>query len=175
MHPKDEWYPIDLATATFGQGITVTPIELIDAISAIANNGIRMQPQIVAAVQTPDGQTIPIPPKEIDQPISATNAQVMTQIMVDAANQGEASFARLKGYNIAGKTGTASIPVAGHYDPTKTIASFVGFGPAENPRFIMLVVLNQPSASIWGAETAAPIFYAVAKDILMYYGIPPSN
>lgn len=175
LHPKDEWYPIDLATAGFGQGIVVTPIELLDAVAAIANNGKRMQPQVVAAIQTPDGQTIPIQPKEIDQPISPTTAQVMTQIMVDSANEGEAAFARLKGYNIAGKTGTASIPVSGHYDPTKTIASFVGFGPAENPRFVMLVILNQPSASIWGSETAAPVFYAVAKDILTYYGIPPSQ
>ncbi len=175
LRAKDQWHPIDLATASFGQGIVVTPMELLDAVDAIANNGKRMQPQIVAAVQTPDGQTISIPPKEINQPISATTAQVMSQIMVDAADEGEASFARIKGYNIAGKTGTASIPVAGHYDPTKTIASYVGFGPAENPRFAMLVVLNQPSSSIYGAETAAPVFYAVAKDILMYYGIPPSE
>ena len=175
IHPKDQWYPIDLATATFGQGITVTPIELLDAIAAIANNGKRMQPQVVGAVQTSDGQTILIPPKEINQPISATTAQVMTQIMVNAVNNGEAKFARLKGYDIAGKTGTAQIPVAGHYDPTKTIASFVGFAPANDPKFVMLVVLNQPSASIYGAETAAPIFFSVAKDILLYYGIPPSE
>jgi len=175
IHPKDQWYPIDLATATFGQGITVTPMELLDAISAIANNGKRMQPQVVATVQTPDGQTIPIPPKEIDQPISATTAQVMTQIMVNAVNNGESKYYRLKGYDIAGKTGTAQIPVAGHYDATKTIASFVGFAPATDPRFVMLVILNEPSSSIYGAETAAPIFFSVAKDILLYYGIPPNE
>jgi len=175
IHPKDQWYPIDLATATFGQGITVTPIELLDAIGAIANNGKRMQPEVVSAVQTSDGQTIPIPPKEIDQPISATTAQVMTQIMVDAVNNGESKFYRLKGYDIAGKTGTAQIPVSGHYDPSKTIASFVGFAPANDPKFVMLVILNEPSASIYGAETAAPIFFSVAKDLLMYYGIPPSE
>lgn len=175
LHPKNEWYPIDLATATFGQGITVTPIELLDAVSAIANGGKRMEPHVVAAVQTPDGDTIPIPPKEINQPISQTTAEVMTQIMVNAVNNGEAKFARLKGYDIAGKTGTAQIPVAGHYDPTKTIASFVGFAPANDPKFVMLVIINRPTASIYGAETAAPIFFAVAKDILMYYGIPPSE
>jgi cell division protein FtsI/penicillin-binding protein 2 len=175
LHPKDEWYPIDLATTGFGQGIDVTPIELLDAIGAIANNGKRMLPEVVAAIQTPDGQTIPIPPKEIDQPISATTAQVMTQILVDSANDGEAQAFRLKGYDIAGKTGTASIPVAGHYDPTKTIASFVGFGPAADPRFVMLIILNEPSASIWGSETAAPIFYNIAKAILTYDGIPPND
>ena len=175
LHPKDEWYPIDLATTGFGQGIDVTPIELLDAISAIANNGMRMQPEVVSAIQTPDGQTIQIPPKEIDQPISATTAQVMTQIMLDSANNGESKFFRLKGYDIAGKTGTASIPVAGHYDPTKTIASFVGFGPVANPKFAMLIILNEPSASIWGAETAAPIFYNIAQAILTYDGIPPND
>jgi cell division protein FtsI/penicillin-binding protein 2 len=99
----------------------------------------------------------------------------MTQIMVDAVNNGEAQAYRLKGYSIAGKTGTASIPVAGHYDPTKTIASFVGFAPANDPKFVMLVILDEPSASIWGSETAAPIFFNVAKDILMYDGIAPSG
>lgn len=175
LHPKDQWYPIDLATAGFGQGISVTPIELLDGIAAIANNGVRMQPQVVAAIKTPSGQVIPIQPKEIDQPISATTAKVVTQMMVQTANKGEAQFYRLKGYDIAGKTGTASIPVAGHYDPTKTIASFVGFAPATNPKFVMLVIFNEPSATIWGATTAAPVFYSVAKDILTYYGIPPNN
>jgi cell division protein FtsI/penicillin-binding protein 2 len=175
LHSKDQWYPIDLATASFGQGIVVTPIELLDAIAAIANDGKRMEPHVVAAIQTSDGKTITIPPKEINQPISATTAKVMTQIMVDAVNNGEAKFYRLKGYDVAGKTGTASIPVAGHYDPTKTIASFVGFAPANDPKFVMLVVLDEPSSSIWGSETAAPIFFNVAKDILMYYGIPPSE
>src|SRR5579885_1226873 len=90
LRPKDQWYPIDVATASFGQGIDVTPIELLDAFSVIANGGKRMEPHVVAAVQTPDGQTIQIPPKEIDQPVSATTAQVMTQILVDAVNKGEA-------------------------------------------------------------------------------------
>ena len=99
----------------------------------------------------------------------------MTEIMVNAVDKGEASWARLKGYRIAGKTGTASIPIAGHYDPTKTIASFVGFAPAENPKFVMLVILNRPSSSIYGAETAAPIFFDIAKDLLIYYTVPPSE
>lgn len=171
----DKWYPIDAATAAFGQGIAVTPIELLDAVSAIANGGKRMQPQVVSQIITPDGQTITIPPKVVDQPISPQTAQVMTEIMVNAVDKGEASFARIKGYRIAGKTGTASIPVSGHYDPTQTIASFVGFAPADNPKFTMLIIINRPTASIWGSETAAPVFFRVAKNLLEYYGIPPTE
>jgi len=175
IRSRDSWYPIDVATATFGQGITVTPIELLTAFSAIANEGKRMEPHVVAAVETPEGERIEIPPKELSQPISPKAAKVMTEMMVTAVNNGEAKFARLKGYRIAGKTGTAQIPVAGHYDPTKTIASFVGFAPADDPKFLMLVVIERPTSSIYGAETAAPIFFRVAKNILMYYGIPPSE
>ena len=171
----ESWYPIDLATASFGQGISVTPIQLIDGFSAIANSGIRMEPHLVSKIQTADGETIPIAPKELDQPISDKTSKVMTEMLVNAVNKGEASFARLKGYRIAGKTGTASIPINGHYDPTKTIASFIGFAPADDPKFTMLIVLNQPSTSIYGAETAAPIFFDIARDVLLHYGITPAQ
>jgi cell division protein FtsI/penicillin-binding protein 2 len=98
----------------------------------------------------------------------------MTEILVYTVNKGEASFARLPGYRIAGKTGTASIPVAGHYDPSQTIASFIGFAPADNPKFSMLVIINRPTTSIYGSETAAPVFFSIAKEILAYYGIAPT-
>ena len=87
----------------------------------------------------------------------------------------KASWARVKGYRIAGKTGTASIPIAGHYDPNQTIASFVGFAPANDPKFTMLVILNRPTTSIYGSETAAPVFFDIAKSILTYYGISPQG
>ena len=134
-----------------------------------------MEPQVVAAVRDADGNTTQIQPKALDAPINAETAKVMTQIMVNAVNKGEASWARLKGYSIAGKTGTASIPVSGHYDPTQTIASFVGFAPSDNPKFVMLVILNRPTASIYGADTAAPIFFDIAQSLLRYYGIPPEG
>ncbi len=134
-----------------------------------------MEPHIVSEIDTPDGQTIPIPPKQVDQPISAAAAKIMTEILVDTTDKGEASFARIKGYRIAGKTGTASIPVNGHYDASKTIASFIGFAPADDPKFAMLVILNRPTTSIYGAETAAPIWFSVAQDMLNYYGIAPTE
>jgi cell division protein FtsI/penicillin-binding protein 2 len=172
---KNQWYGVDLATTGFGQGISISPIQLLSAISSIANGGVRMEPHVVSAVESPDGTLVKIPPKELGSPISAKTAKVMTEIMVNAVNKGEASFARLKDYRIAGKTGTASIPIQGHYDPNQTIASFVGFAPADNPRFSILVILNRPTSSIYGAETAAPIFFSIAKDLLLYYGISPNQ
>jgi len=172
---KNQWYGVDLATTGFGQGISISPIQLLSAISSIANGGVRMEPHVVSAVESPDGTLVKIPPKELGSPISAKAAKVMTEIMVNAVNKGEASFARLKDYRIAGKTGTASIPIQGHYDPNQTIASFVGFAPADNPRFSILVILNRPTSSIYGAETAAPIFFSIAKDLLLYYGISPNQ
>ncbi|MCL4366874.1 penicillin-binding protein 2 [Patescibacteria group bacterium] len=172
IRPKEQWHEIDQATASFGQGIAVTPIQLVRAVSAIANGGYLMEPHIVHSIDV-DGQVRIIQPKVIRQVISNQTAQTVTQMMVDAVNLGEAKSFAPQGYKIAGKTGTAQIPVAGHYDPTKTIASFVGFAPADSPRFAMLVVFQEPSASEWGAETAAPTFFDIAKDLFTYYNIPP--
>lgn len=175
IKPREEWYPIDLATASFGQGINVTPIELLVAFSTIANEGKRMEPHVVSQIETSDGKIIKIKPKVLDQPIKPETAKVMTEILVNAVNKGEAQWARLKGYRIAGKTGTAQIPVAGHYDPNKTIASFIGFAPADDPKFAMLVIVDRPTKSIYGSETAAPIFFSIAREILAYYGIQPTE
>ena len=175
LKPKKEWYSVDLATAGFGQGISLTPIELLDAFAAIANKGKRMQLLVVASVERSDGKIIKITPKVLSQPISEKTAKLMTEILVNAVNKGEAQWTKLKGYRIAGKTGTASIPVAGHYDPEKTIASFIGFVPADDPKFVMLVILDKPTTSIYASETSAPLFFDIAKDLLSYYGIPPSE
>ncbi len=175
IKPKDSWHVVDLATTGFGQGINVTPIELFTAFSSIANGGVMMEPHVVGGVIDENGKITKIEPKKIGQPISSTTAKVMTEILINAVNKGEAKWARIKGYRIAGKTGTASIPIQGHYDPTKTIASFIGFAPADKPKFIIMVVLDRPTAAIYGAETAAPIFFGITRDLLTYYGITPDE
>jgi cell division protein FtsI/penicillin-binding protein 2 len=154
---------IDFATETFGQGIAVTPIQMVRAVAAIANKGKLMEPHVVKEIKR-DHETVKIEPKVVRQVISEKTALTMTDIMVKSAEHGEAKFAMLPGYRIAGKTGTAQIPIDGVYDASKTIASFVGFGPADNPKFIGLVVLNEPSRSQWGSETAAPLFFDIAKE-----------
>lgn len=132
-----------------------------------------MEPHIIKEIQSED-KIIPIKPKVLGQPLSDAAAKAVTQMMVDAVEKGEAKSFAPKGYKIAGKTGTAQIPVAGHYDPNKTIASFIGFAPADNPRFIMLVRYQEPSSSIFGAETAAPTFFDIAREILTYLNIAPN-
>ncbi len=155
--------------------MTVTPIELLTAFSAIANGGDRMEPHVVKEIRTSDGEIIPIKPKVLTHPVSEKTARIVTEMMVNAVDNGESKWAKPKGYRIAGKTGTAQIPVEGHYDANKTITSFIGFAPADDPKFLMLVVIDRPTTSIYGSETAAPIFFRVAKHILTYYDIPPSE
>ena len=175
IRDPDSLYPIDLATAGFGQGISVTPIELLTAFSAIANEGKRMEPHIVSMIEKPEGEVIHIAPKVQSIPISAKSAKIVTEMMVQAVDKGEAKFAKPKGYRIAGKTGTAQIPIAGHYDPHQTIASFIGFAPADDPKFLMMVIINRPTTSIYGSETAAPTFFTIAKQLLAYYDISPTG
>lgn len=175
LRTEQNWYAIDVATASFGQGISITPMGLLDGFSAIANNGVRMEPHVVSKIITAEGQTIVIQPKTLNKPISQKTAKVMTEILVNAVNNGEAKYLKPKGYRIAGKTGTAQIPIAGHYDPNKTVASFIGFAPADDPKFAMLVIFDRPTTSIYGSETAAPVFMEIAKNILSYYGIPPKE
>lgn len=172
IRPKNNWREIDLATASFGQGIAVTPIQMVRAVSAIANGGYLMEPHMVKVLKD-DKTTFEIKPKIIRQVLKSSTATQMTEIMVAAVEEGEAKFFKPKGFKIAGKTGTAQIALAGHYDPNKTIASFVGFAPADNPKFVMLVRYDQPTSSIYGAETAAPTFFEIAKQLFNYYKIAP--
>lgn len=178
LREKEDWKEIDLATASFGQGISVTPLQLVTAVSTIANGGKLMEPQVVAEVR--EGEKIhTVKPRMIAQPLKEETTKEITKMMIQAVDKGEAQFykkkAGLENYSIAGKTGTAQIAVAGHYDATKTVASFIGFAPAQDPKFVMLVRYDQPETSIYGADTAAPTFFQIAKEIFTYYGIPPGK
>ncbi len=175
LRPKKDWTEIDLATATFGQGIAVTPIQMIKAVNAIANGGKLVEPHIVNYILDQTGKKIEIKPKIIRQVIKPETASVVKEIMVSAVDNGEAKWAKPKGFRIAGKTGTAQIPVAGHYDNTRTIASFIGFAPADKPKFIMLVRLTEPTSSPWGSETAAPLFFDISRELFTYYGLTPDE
>lgn len=173
LRAKGSWNIVDLATASFGQGVAVTGIELVRAVSAIANEGKLPTPQVVGFLKGKTWQE-KIKPK-IVQIISPQAALEMTAMMVEAAKNGESKWTNTKGFSVAGKTGTAQIPIAGHYDTKNTIASFVGFSPSQDPKFIMLVTLNKPSSSQWASETAAPLWYSIAKDLFPYFGIQPEN
>lgn len=165
LRPKGTWNIVDLATSSFGQGVSTTPIQIIRASAAIANGGYLVSPKVVNT-----GENI-----EKNRIISEEAANKATLMMIESAKHGESKWTDLKGFSVAGKTGTAQIPIAGHYDAEKTIASFIGFAPANNPKFIMLVTLKEPQSSQWASETAAPLWYSIAKDLFNYFGIQPEN
>ncbi len=178
LREKDTWKEIDLATASFGQGISVTPIQLVTAVSVIANGGKLMEPQIVSEIRE-GAKVFKVKPRVLGEPFKEDTTKKVKEMMVSAVDKGEAQYykktAGILGYKVAGKTGTAQIAVAGHYDPTKTVASFIGFAPADDPKFVMLVRYDQPASSIYGADTAAPTFFSIAKEIFTYYGIAPTQ
>ncbi len=173
LRDESDWALVDLATASFGQGISITPMQLITAVNSIANDGVLMKPYLVSEIETPDGAKIKINPTEKNRTVSMAAAKTVTSMMVDAVENGEAKWTKIKNYRIAGKTGTAQIPVAGHYDPNQTVASFIGFFPADDPKVTILVLYNKPQTSIYGAETAAPTFFGIARDLIKYYDLPP--
>ncbi|MGD0523108.1 MAG: penicillin-binding transpeptidase domain-containing protein, partial [Candidatus Microgenomates bacterium] len=174
LRERGTWNVVDLATASFGQGIAVTPIQMTKAVSIIANGGFEVTPQVVASLKG-DTWESDIKPKIGKRIVSDQAVKEITAMMVDAAKNGEAKWTYINGFNIAGKTGTAQIPIAGHYDATNTMASYIGFAPADDPKFVMLVILNEPKSSIWASETAAPLWYDIARQLFVFLGVQPEN
>jgi len=174
LKPQNGWYPIDYATVTFGQGIAVTPIQLIRAFASIINGGYLMKPYIVQKIVS-ENRTTEIKPKVEKRIFSQMTSDVIRKMLVSTVENAEAKWDRPKGFSIGGKTGTAQVAIKGHYDASKTIASFIGFAPADNPKFLTFVVLYEPQTSIWGSETAAPLFFEIAKDLIVYYNISPKQ
>ncbi len=170
-HP--EWTEADLGTNSFGQGISVTPVQLIAAVGAVANEGVMVQPHIVRAVVGPEGAYWP-KPTTLGRPISAESARIITEMLVESI-EGEAKYAHVNGYEIAGKTGTAQIPTEKGYDDRWTIASFIGWGPVSDPRFVVLVRLDKPESSPWGSVVAAPVFRDVVERLVAMLEIPPDS
>jgi cell division protein FtsI/penicillin-binding protein 2 len=173
------WFPSDLGTNSFGQGIAVTPMQMIAAAAAVANRGMLMKPYIVhqyiVADEQGEGQRlVQVEPMVTRWAISPEAAETLNDMLVQVIEQG-ATKAQVPGYRVAGKTGTAQIPTAYGYHPTDTIGSFVGWAPADDPQFIVLIKLDKPQASPWGSQTAAPTFRAIAERLLAYLQIPPDE
>jgi cell division protein FtsI/penicillin-binding protein 2 len=165
------WYESDLGTNSFGQGIAVTPLQMATAVGAIANDGLMMRPYVVQHIKNADGE-ITTQPKELRRVVSVETAQAVTAMLTTAVEE-EMSKARVPGYAVAGKSGTAQIPVTGGYHPTATIASYAGYLPADDPAFVILVVINRPQTSEWGGMVAAPAFSNIAQRLVVLYDIPP--
>ncbi len=169
-----DWAQVDLATNSYGQAISVSPIQMITAVSAIANGGLLMKPYVVKQVVDPrTGEVVrKAEPQIVRQVIGRDTAAALLQMMVNAAEHEGTAGALVPGYHVAGKTGTASIPVPGGYDPTQTIASFVGVVPAGDPQFVVLVKIDRPQDEPWGSMIAKPAFGLIAQELTRYLKVP---
>lgn len=176
------WSLMDLLTNSYGQGIDVTPLQLITAVGAIANNGWRVQPYMVQRIVSADGHTVwTAHPHRVARAISAATAATMTRIVQGSAYEGEATCALTTDYPVAAKTGTATIEGPGAHGPqlnSGTVASLIGWAPANNPRFIMLIVIRHPQPgpggqNIWGSVVAAPAWHDIALKLYRLLNIPP--
>ncbi len=166
-----DWYPVDLGTNAFGQGVAVTPLQLLMAASSIANEGKMATPHVLYAMLR-DGHQYNVPSQYAGSPISAETARTLNEMLAVSLEQ-ESSMALLPGYRLAGKTGTAQIPTDYGYDAFHTNVSFVGWGPVDDPQFMVYIWMEQPSTSIWASETAAPVFSKVAEQTVILLNIPP--
>lgn len=171
--PKS-WGRRSLASMAIGQEIGVTALQLVTAVSAVANGGWLMKPYVVSDVRDGKGQVVAqLGPQVRRRPISAETAKTLTGILEGVVTNGTGSKAAVPGYRVAGKTGTAQKidPQTGAYSSTLFVGSFTGFVPAENPRLAIVVIIDEPHAEAWGGVIAAPVFRRIAEQALPYLGV----
>lgn len=173
----DNWTESELATHAFGQGMTVTMMQLGAAYCALANGGILMQPYIVDEVRHSDGKVTKTEPHEVRRVISEDSASKITSIMIYTVDNGEGQGGKVKGHAIAGKTGTAQTYKHGIALSGKgtTIASFSGYAPVKDPQFVVIIKYDRPRSNEWGSGTAALTFNRLANFLFDYYNIPPDR
>ena len=169
------WYAVDLATNSYGQGIAVTPLQMLTAVNTIANQGRLMRPYVVSKIVT-DNTSRTFGPVEVRQVISPQTAATVLKLMNDVVDGVDLHGAKTPGYHVAGKTGTTLVSIPTGYDLDSTIASFAGFIPYEDPQISVLIKLDQPTGGLnLGGQTAAPVFSTVASQIMDYLRVPPTN
>ncbi|MEK6677914.1 MAG: penicillin-binding protein 2 [Nitrospirota bacterium] len=172
-----EWSKRSIGTVSLGQEIGVTPIQLITAFSAVANNGWMMKPFVVSEIRDGDKIVRKVYPEIKKRVISAETAAEMTRILTSVVEGGTGERAAIEGYRVAGKTGTAQKidPKTGLYSDKYFVSSFIGYAPAEDPQIALLVIIDSPEGIAWGGSIAAPVFKSVAEDILLYMNAPSTN
>lgn len=179
VRSPNRWFEIDLATVSFGQGISATPLQMVMGMSAIANGGLLMEPYLVERIVDGQGdQVYRRQPHAVRRVVSETTARRVREMMVGVTEEGgTGTQARIAGYNVAGKTGTAQKvdPVTGGYSIDKRVASFIGMAPAENPAMVILVTIDEPQTQPYGGLVAAPVFSRIADEFMRYNDIPPTE
>jgi cell division protein FtsI (penicillin-binding protein 3) len=171
------WSALSLASLSIGQEIAVTPVQMATAFAAVANGGNLVRPHVVRALTSQEGALgRQVEPVVIRQVISPQTAQTELSILTAVVDEGTGKDAALEGYTVAGKTGTAQKldPATGRYSHQKVVASFVGAVPAESPRLVILVVIDEPETLRWGGSIAAPIFREIGREAMQYLQVPPS-
>ncbi len=168
----DDWYPVDLATNSYGQGMAVTPLQVLTAVSSLANNGVLMRPYVVSRIAT-HGEVRTFQPVRVRRTVSEDSARTVLRMMYEVVEGVPTHGARVPGYHVAGKTGTTLVSIPTGYDLDTTIASFVGFIPYEDPQVGILVKIDQPGGGMnLGGQVAAPAFAKMAGDIMQYLRVP---
>jgi len=176
--PASSWSPIDLAIISFGQGVSVTPLQLVTALSCIANGGNLMKPYLVERITDEEGKVIAeFSPQVRRRVLSPEICQRITSVMKEVVTSGTGMRGRIPGYEVAGKTATAQKVdlTTGAYAKEKTIASFMGFLPADEPQVAILVVVDEPKNSPYGGATATPVFKRIAEELMRYMGVPSTG
>ncbi len=167
-----DWTPVELGTNSYGQGVSATPLQMVMAASALANDGQMVYPHVLYA-QIQDGKQSNTKTQIVGAPVSAATAHTISDMLTNSLEI-ESSAARVPGYRIAGKTGTAQIPLpGGGYDQSNVNASFIGWGPVDDPRFIVYVWLEKPQSNRAASVVAAPIFKQVVEKLVVLLDIPP--
>lgn len=173
LHARGKWSKISITRIPMGHEVATTGLQMLNALSAVANGGELMRPHVVDRVTTARGQIIrQTEPEVIARPIRPEAARTLTEMLVHVTQEGTGKRAQLEGYTVAGKTGTAEKPGPGGYDHRKNIASFIGFLPAENPEISILVSFDEPERLTQGGQVAAPVFREIAEYATRYLDIP---
>ena len=178
LMPHKKWTPIDAAAITFGHGISASALQLVTALSAIANDGVLMKPRLVQAITDRQGQVLQqFPPEEVRRVVSRETAKTLKEILQSVVLPGGTGVnAALQGYTVGGKTGTArKIDESGRYADDRHVASFLGFAPVESPQIAVLVVIDEPRSQMYGGVVAAPVFRKIAQSTLNYLNVPPQR
>jgi cell division protein FtsI/penicillin-binding protein 2 len=177
LRPASQWPTVTLANIAMGQGIGVTPLQLVTAVSSIANGGYRVKPRIVQRTGSGSIEKVSFEPEGVRTRIlSRRTASELTEMLTGVVKRGTAKSSQLEGFSAAGKTGTAQkIDPNGRYSHSRFIASFVGFAPAEHPALAMVVTIDEPRGRYYGGEVAAPVFRNIAEQALRYLAISPDQ
>ncbi|HZT65791.1 MAG TPA: penicillin-binding protein 2 [Acidimicrobiales bacterium] len=175
MLPPSKWSGTSIATIPIGQGIAVTPLQMLDVYNTIANGGVFVPPRLIKGWVGPDGSVQAAAGRPGHRVVSARTARQMTAMLEDVVRDGTGQAAAIPGYDVAGKTGTSQKPATGRagYEPGAYMATFAGFVPAENPQITAMVVLDQPTPVFYGGLVAAPVFSDIAQYALRIMRIPP--